>query len=535
MVMIAIFKTLSVTVQSLLLAHTTARIDLRMMSEFYRHVLSLPMGFFLTRNKGEILARFGENQKIRAIIAGSTITVVLNTVMVVLYFMMMFTYNSGLTLIVMFFIPMYITITLYFTPKIKAISQQIFLTGAQQQGHLIESLNGIEAIKATANEYFARSRWENSFVSNVNMGYRQAKIALLSSSLNQLVGLAASVSVLWYGANEVMDGNMTIGELMGFNMLMGLVVGPILQMVGLWNSALEVSIAVDRVSDVLNVKSEQPPISNPNHVPSRLDNCRGRITFEKACFSYMAGDKEHYIMNDFDLVIESGTRVAFVGASGCGKSTIAKMVLGFNMPKSGQCLIDGKEIRSLDLDNLRQNIGVVLQDSFIFSGTVAQNIAFGDPEPDMQVVKEAAESAGADEFIINYPVGYQTLIGEKGMGISGGQRQRICIARALYRKPTIMIFDEATSALDNDSEARIQANMETILKGKTSITIAHRLSTIIDSDMICYIKDGKVNEKGTHEQLIDPEFIKKNNYEGHYYGLAKGQFDLPELDLKKEE
>lgn len=533
MVMVAVFKTASVTVQSLLLAHTTARIDLRMMSEFYRHILSLPMNFFLTRNKGEILARFGENSKIRAIIAGSTITIVLNTLMVVIYFLMMFTYNNKLTIVVIIFIPFYIFITLYFTPRIKAIAQQIFLTGSQQQSYLIESLNGIESIKATANEYFARSRWENCFVENVNMGYRQAKIALVSRSLNELVGLAITTSVLWIGANEVMESNMTIGELMGFNMLMGLVIGPCLQMVGLWNNFQEIRIAIDRVSDVLNVKPEQDQAISPDKIPATLDDCKGRIEFQKINFSYVANEKENYIMRDFELVIEQGQRVAFVGASGCGKSTIAKMILGFNVPKSGLCTIDGKDITALDMDSLRRNIGVVLQDSFIFSGTVAQNIALGDPEPDMQAVKEASHLSGADEFITNYPLGYMTLIGEKGMGISGGQRQRMCIARALYRKPKIMIFDEATSALDNESEARILENMGDILTGKTSISIAHRLSTIIDSDMICFIKDGKVAEKGTHDELIDPVWVRKKGYTGLYYGLAKSQFDLPDLDMDK--
>lgn len=532
MVMVALFKTLTMVTQSMLLAHTTARIDLRMMAEFYRHILSLPISFFLTRNKGEILARFGENQKIRAIIAGSTITVILNVLMVFLYFGMMSAYNGTLTGIVMFFMPMYIGITLYFTPRLKAIAQQIFITGAQQQSHLIESLNGIEAIKATANEYFARARWENSFVENVNRSFQSQKLALMSNSLNQLVGLSTTVAILWYGANEVMNGNMSIGELMGFNMLMGLVVGPILSMVGLWNNMQEVRISVERVSDVLNVNPEQELVVSPDKIPATLEGCRGKIEFKNCSFSYVtSAQKEHFVMRDFNLTVEAGTRIAFVGASGCGKSTIAKMILGFNLPQSGQCLIDGKDITSLDLKSLRHNIGVVLQDSFIISGTVSENVAIGDPEPDLAAVKEATRLAGADEFIVNYPLGYQTQIGEKGMGISGGQRQRICIARALYRKPTIMIFDEATSALDNEAEKRIQENMDTLLAGKTSFTIAHRLSTIVDSDFICYIGDGQVMEKGTHEQLIDQEFLKANSYTGKYYSLAQGQFDLPPLKL----
>lgn len=533
MVLVSVFSTLSTIAQNLLLAHTTARIDMRIMSEFYRHVLSLPMSFFLTRNKGEIMARFGENQKIRRIISGSTITVLLNTLMIVLYFLMMFGYSTLLTFVFMLFIPMYLAIILYFTPRIKAISQEIFITNSQSQARLIESLNGIETLKATSNEYMARSNWENAFVENVNRGFQSQRLNLMSTSLNKFVSLGSTVTILWLGATQVMAGSMSIGELMGFNMLTGMVIGPILSMVGLWNSLLEVRISVDRVGEILSVQPEQEPISTPDKMPTVLTEAQGRIEFAKVNFSYVSNNKENLVMRDFDLVIEPGTRVGFVGPSGCGKSTIAKMILGFNLPKSGECKIDGRDIRTLDLSSLRRHIGVVLQDSFIVAGTVAENIALGDPDPDMQAVEEAARLAGAQEFIINYPLGYQTLIGEKGMGISGGQRQRVCIARALYRKPKILIFDEATSALDNESEKRIQENMHTILRGRTSITIAHRLSTIVDSDVICYINNGKVMEKGTHEQLTDPEYIKANDYAGSYYHLAQEQFNLAPLNLDK--
>ncbi|MGF1612411.1 MAG: peptidase domain-containing ABC transporter [Gammaproteobacteria bacterium] len=534
MVLVSVFSTLSSISQSLLLAHVTARIDMRIMSEFYRHILSLPMSFFLTRNKGEILARFGENQKIRAIISGSTVTVVLNTLMIILYFLMMFGYSVTLTLVFIVFIPMYLSVILYFTPRIKAISQEIFETGAQSQARLVESLHGIETIKATANEYMARAHWENAFVENVNRGFRSARLNLMSNSLNKLVSLGSQVVILWLGANQVIAGQMSIGELMGFNMLTGMVIGPVLQMVGLWNNLLEVRISVDRVGDILNVAPEQEPITSPERMPATLTECQGRVEFQNVDFSYVANEKENFVMRDFNLTVEPGERVAFVGPSGCGKSTIAKMILGFHMPKSGECRIDGKDLKTLDLSALRRHIGVVLQDSFIVAATVAENIALGDPEPDLAAVTEAARLAGAHEFIINYPLGYQTPIGEKGMGISGGQRQRICIARALYRKPRILIFDEATSALDNESEKRIQDNMRAILRGRTSFTIAHRLSTIIDSDTICYIADGQVAEKGTHEQLTDPVYLTANGYSGLYYHLAQKQFNLPPLDQAQQ-
>lgn len=529
MALVSIFMTLTRVVQRLLLAHTTARIDMRLMSDFYRHILSLPISFFLTRNKGEILARFGENTKIRAILTGSTITVILNALLLAIYFLMMFAYSSKLSFIVIAFIPGYIGLILYFTPRIKAFAQKIFLANSQSQAYLIEALNGIETIKATSNEYMARSRWENAFVENVNNAFRQAKLILMSSSSHDLLRLASNTLILWYGANQVIDGNMSIGELMGFNMLVGLVMVPIQEVVQLWDQFQEVRISIDRVSDILNIDPEQEPVSSPDKMPVVLGECQGKIEFAKVNFTYVASGKENHVMKDFDLVIEPGQHIALVGPSGCGKSTIAKMILGFNIPKTGECKVDGRSILDLDLASLRKHIGMVLQDSFLISGTVAENIALGDPEPDMMAVKRAAKLGGIHGEIVKWPIGYRTPIGEKGMGISGGQRQRVCIARALYKHPKILIFDEATSALDSQSEKIIQAKMRDILKGRTSITIAHRLSTIVDADMICYISDGKVAEKGTHKELTDSAYLKKRNYTGKYYKLAQEQFNLPPL------
>lgn len=532
MVLVACLTTMMSSIQSLLLAHTITRLDMRLMSEFYRHVLSLPMPFFLSVNKGEILSRFGENQKIRAILTGSSITTVMNVLMLTIYFLMMFAYSAKLTVIVIMFLPLFIAIVTYFTPRLKKISQQIFQANTQAQSSLIESLNGIEAIKATANEYFARARWENSFVENVNRGFQQQRLSLMNSSLFQLSILGMNTSVLWFGANQVIDGTMSVGELMGFNMLMGLVTSPVLQMVNLWSQLQEVRISVDRVGEFLEKEPEIDIAPTPERMRKVVSKLEGLIEFRNVDFSYRTGKDMKYIMQGFNLTIQPGEKVAFVGPAGCGKSTIAKMILGFNVPQAGEVLIDGQNMMQMDIASLRRNIGVVLQDSFLFAGSVAENIAFGDPEPNMQVVQEVARLAGAEDFILNLPLGYQTMIGEKGQALSGGQRQRVCIARALYRRPRIMLFDEATSALDNQTEELIIRQLkEKVLPGRTSVSIAHRLTTIMNSDRICFIRDGKVQEMGTHHQLIDPDYIRENGYKGLYYALAKSQFDLPELVL----
>jgi len=516
MAMITVFTLLTSGAQALLLAHVIARIDMKMMSEFYRHVLSLPLKFFQTRQIGDILARFSENQKIRGILAGTTINVVLDAIMIVLYILMMLIYNKWLTLLTVIFIPIYIFNTLFFTPRLVAIYNETFVKGAEQQSSLIESMHGIEAIKSTANEYWARSRWEDAFVEQVNLGYRTAKVELLFGSVSQLISLTSNITILWVGANEVMDSRMSVGELMGFNMLMAEVMGPIMKFVDLWGNLQEIRVSMDRVNDIAIIKPEQALMVGDT-MPSLITRLEGRIEFKNTMFRY-GGEESPLILNNFNLTIEPGQSVAFVGPSGCGKSTAMKMIMGFNMPTGGECLVDGKDITALDLNTYRKQIGVVLQDSYLFGDTVAGNIALGDTEPDMNAVREAARLSSADDFIARLPQGYQTSLGEKGIAVSGGQRQRICIARALYRRPKILMFDEATSALDNESEARIQQNMKQILTGKTSIAIAHRLSTVRDCDFICFIENGVVVEKGTHDELVGQH--------GRYYELAKKQFDL---------
>ena len=517
MVLVSMFTLITSSVQNLLIAHTISRVDLNMMAEFYRHVLSLPMKFFQGRQIGDILTRFGENTKIRGILAGSTITVILNTLMVVIYFVMMRIYSPALTWYVVMILPFFVLNTVFFTPRIKNVANQIFLSNSAQQSSLIESLAGIEAIKSTGNEYWARARWENFFVERVNMSYRQSKLGLIFNSASMLISLTLTITILYVGANEVMAGTMSVGELMGFQMLMGSVMSPIMSFVGLFNSFSEIRIAMDRVNDINNVKAEQEPIVSPERIPTVMAKCEGRIQFRNIKFRY-GGEESPLILNNFNLTIDPGQTVALVGPSGCGKSTVIKMILGFNMPTAGECLVDGKDITALDLISYRRQVGVVLQDSYLFSDTVAGNIALGDTQPEMNAVREAARLSSADDFIVRLPLGYQTLLGEKGVKVSGGQRQRICIGRALYRRPRILIFDEATSALDNESEQRIQQNMKSILSGKTAIVIAHRLSTVRDADYICFCENGAVVEKGSHDELVAQK--------GRYYQMAKKQFNL---------
>ena len=531
MVLVAVLTTAMSVVQSLLLAHTTSRLDMRLMSEFYRHVLSLPMDFFLTKNKGEILARFGENQKIRAILTGSTITVLMNTLMIVLYFLMMFAYSVPLSLIVVFFIPIYIGIVVYFTPKIKAIAQEIFVTNAQSQSYLIESMNGIEALKATSNEYFARARWENAFVENVNRSFRQQKLSLMSNSLFKLATLASSIAVLWIGANQVMNSEMSIGELMGFNMLMGLVTGPVTQMVNLWNELQEVRIAIDRVGDVLNVKSEHVTISSPDKIQTQVRQLEGEIKFDKVNFSYNTNDQKRSVMHGFDLTISSGRACRLRRPVGVRQE---------HHRQDGPRLLHAGVRRSDDRWQEHPDHGPELAPPEHRRGASGhlhlrrhgrRKHSAGRSGTRHAGSAGSRQDGGVRGLHHQLPAGLPDPHRREGHGPVGGQRQRVGIARALYRRPKIMIFDEATSALDNEFEARITQELKSVLVNRTSITIAHRLTTVMDSDRICFIRDGKVQEQGTHQQLTDREFLKEKIIRVMYYQLARTQFDLPALDL----
>ncbi|MGD9706468.1 MAG: peptidase domain-containing ABC transporter [Candidatus Delongbacteria bacterium] len=514
MILVAFFSTLTSGLQSLLGAHITAKMDFRMLAEFYKHVLSMPMKFFYQRKIGDIITRFGENAKVRSILTNTIISTILNIIMLIVFVNIMFMYNSKLSLIVLAFVPLYIAQMLFFTPIFIKLSNQMFHVGSEQSSLMIESIQGIETIKANGVEWNIRSKWEDKYLQSVNMSFKLNKLDLLSGVISQAINTASSISILWYGAIQVINGTMSIGELMAFNAIIGSVLGPLMGLVSLYNDYQQVKTSMDRLNDVLEAEPEEKAITENIQQKVFLNNPVGDIEFKDLCFRY--GDEDSpLVINGLNLKISAGTQVAFVGSSGCGKSTLIKMVPGFLRASSGTIFIDGIDINSIDINSLRKNIGWVLQDSFLFNATVEENIALGYSKPSEKDVSNAADLAAANEFITAFPHSYKTKIGDKGFQLSGGQRQRVCIARALYRNPKIILFDEATSALDAESERRIQQNLIKIMKGRTSIVIAHRLSTIRDADMICYMHNGVIMEKGTHDELMDKR--------GLYYAMASQQ------------
>ncbi len=519
MVIVAFFSTLTSGVQQLLSAHITAKIDFKMLAEFYKHVLSLPLKFFYQRKIGDIITRFGENGKVRAILTGTIVSTILNLIMLIVFTNIMFMYSLKLSLVVIGFIPFFIAQTLIFTPIFIKLSNKLFLATSEQSSMMIESIQGIETVKANGIEWNIRTKWEEKYLENVNMNFKTAKISLVSGVLSQTINTASSIAILYVGATQVMQGTLSVGELMAFNAIIGSVMGPLMGLVGLWNSFKQVQTSMDRLNDVLELEPEERAVLAASESKLILNNPKGDLELVNLSFRY--GDEDSpLVINHLNLEVKAGQQIAFVGSSGCGKSTLTKLIPGFLKATEGAILIDGHDIKDIDLNSLRTSIGWVLQDSFLFNATVAENIALGYTNPDEKEVIEAADLAAAHEFIQQLPHGYQTKIGEKGLQLSGGQKQRICIARALFRNPKILIFDEATSALDVESEKRIQQNLDKILKGRTSFVIAHRLSTVRNADLICYLDRGVIMEKGTHQQLM----AKK----GLYYQMASSQLGSSE-------
>jgi ATP-binding cassette subfamily B protein len=398
------------------------------------------------------------------------------------------------------------------TPKIKDYARRNFEASTDAEAVLIETIAAAETVKATGVERDMRLKWEKKYAHALNVLYRSQRFEAFVTMASQFLNSATTVVILWTGANLVLNQQLTIGQLIAFNMLMGSVMAPLMGLIGLWDELHGAGVAMERLGDVLDMAPEQKPEDLPTRIV--LPEARGDVRFEGVYFRY-GGKETPYVLENVSFELKAGETVAIVGHSGSGKTTLARLLVGFHEPDEGRILIDGYDLSQLDKESYRRQIGYVMQNNVVFSGTVAENIALGDENPDRKRIIDAAKAADAHGFISKLPLGYQQTVGERGVGLSGGQIQRLCIARALYRDPRIVIFDEATSALDTQSEANILRNMENILHGRTAVIIAHRLSTVMDADKILVLYDGNVVEQGVHQELIDRK--------GMYYQLVQKQ------------
>jgi subfamily B ATP-binding cassette protein HlyB/CyaB len=515
LVAVALFETILGILRTYLFAHTTNRIDVELGARLFRHLVALPVAYFQARRVGDSVARVRELENIRNFLTSSALTLVIDLFFTVVFLGVMFLYSPLLTAIVLGAFPFYIGISAAATPLFRKRLDEKFRRGAENQAFLVESVTGVETLKAMAVEPQMQRHWEEQLAGYVAASFRVLSLGNTASQTVQFVSKLVTAAILFFGAKLVIDGSLTVGELVAFNILAGRVSAPVLRLAQIWQDFHQARLSIERLGDILNTPAESTFSTGRTALPG----IRGDVSFEHVTFRYRLDGPE--VLHDVSLTVPSGQIVGIVGPSGSGKSTLAKLVQRLYVPESGRVLVDGVDLAMVNTSWLRRQIGVVLQESVLFNRSVRDNIALADPGMGIDRVIAAAKLAGAHEFILELPEGYDTIIGERGSSLSGGQRQRIAIARALIGDPRILILDEATSALDYESERMIQQNMTEIAKGRTVFIVAHRLSTVRYADRILTIDHGRLVEDGTHEDLLKAG--------GRYAALYRFQGTLHEV------
>lgn len=506
---IMLFETVLSGLRSYVFAHTASRIDVELGSRLFRHLVTLPLSYFQARRVGDSVARVRELENIRSFLTGNTITLVLDVLFSVGFIAVMFFYSGWLTLVVLLSLPLYIVVSLLITPVLRARLNESFARGAENQAFLVETVNGIDTLKSMAVEPQITRKWDNQLAAYVSAGFKTQTLSTIANESVSLIGKLVTVATLWLGARLVIDGQLSVGQLIAFNMLAGRVAQPIMRLAQLWTNFQQTGVSVQRLGDILNTRTEMSQATR-----SALPALKGRIEFDQVHFRYRPDGSE--VLRSVSLEIGAGEVIGIVGRSGSGKSTLTRLLQRLFVPERGRVLVDGMDLALADVSSLRRQIGVVLQDNMLFARSIRENIALTDPGAPLEAVMQAAKMAGAHDFILELPEGYDTVVGEHGASLSGGQRQRVAIARALIGNPRILIFDEATSALDYESERIIQQNMQTICKGRTVIIIAHRLSAVRDANRIVVMDRGQIVEQGTHHELLAHQA-------GHYSRLHRLQ------------
>ncbi len=530
--MFGIWRVGLMSVRQYLLDYFANRLDLTLMSGFMRHTLRLPLKFFEDRHVGDILTRIQENSKIQQFLVRQAVSVWLDAAMAFVYIGLMLYYNAKLALLVIAMIPPFAILTLVATPFMKRVSRSMFKAESEETSLSVEIMSGIATLKSTASEQDLRWRWEERLVNLLNQRFKYQKLANNVNFTGGMIQTIASTALLWYGAMLVIQGQLTIGQFVAFNMLIGNVLSPMLAVIGVWDEFQEVLIAIERLNDVFaatpeDVRSSTKQIpgfaskggdsTNESWVPlaqTSMPTIAGEVRFDRVMFAY-DGLEEDPTISNLSFTVEPGQTVAIVGRSGSGKSTLVKLLQGLYLPTKGRILIDGYATDQVSPQSLRSQLGVVPQDCFLFSGSVAENIQLYRPDYALDHITNAAKLAEAHAFIQELPLGYQTKVGERGANLSGGQRQRVAIARALLGDPAMLILDEATSALDTESERRFQQNLDRISRDRTTFIIAHRLSTVQRADLILVLDRGLLVEQGDHAELMERR--------GLYFHLAQQQ------------
>ncbi|KXG73655.1 peptidase domain-containing ABC transporter [Thermotalea metallivorans] len=508
-IILNVFKILLNAFRTHLLLYLSQRIDIPLILGYYQHVVDLPMNFFGTRNVGEIISRFMDASKIREAISGATLTIMIDTLMAMAGGIILYAQNTFLFGIAVLMLLIYGVLVWVFNKPIKEINQKEMENNAKLTSYLVESLNGIETVKAFNGEREVKLETEKRFVKLLRNIRKAGTIYNLQGSLTNAVATIGGVVILWAGAYKVIQGEMSVGQLLVFNSLMVYFVDPVKNLINLQPMLQTAIVASDRLGEILDLELEKSKDEDQKINPASL---KGKIEFKNVDFRY--GTRE-LVLKNINLDIEQGQKIALVGESGSGKTTLAKLLMKFYTSEKGDICINGYNIKDIHTEKLRERIAYISQDIFMFSGTIKENLCLGNKNISFEEMIEAAKMSSAHDFINQLPLRYNTMLEENGANLSGGQKQRLAIARALLKKPDILIMDEATSNLDSIAEKAIRKTLEALGDGITTIIIAHRLSTIIRCDKIYVMDKGEIIESGTHKSLME----KKEKY----YHLWKEQ------------
>lgn len=499
-VAVMVFEFLLNVSRKYIFTHTACKIDAKLGAKLFKHLFGLPFIYFENRKVGNIIARIRELDQIRNFITDKSVNLIIDLFFSLVFVVIMFFYSIPLTFVVLGFVALIAILYVTITPELRKRLNDKFMMGAQSNSYLVESVTGIQTVKSLAIEGSMQRKWEDYLGDYVKSGFKLSNMGNFAGALSGLFQKAMTIAILYFGVKLVIDNKLTIGQLIAFQMFAGQFTGPILRLVNLWNEFQQALLGVDRLGDILN-----HPVEIQSSKLITLPELKGSVKFDNISFKYSVNTPN--VLENINFNIAPGMSVGIVGRSGSGKSTITKLIQRLYLTNEGAIYVDEVDIRHMNPLWLRANIGVVLQENYLFSGTIRENISMPRPDAPIELILHVAQIAGAHEFISQLPEGYDTVVGERGSTLSGGQKQRVAIARALITDPRILIFDEATSALDYESERIILTNLEKIKQGRTTFIIAHRLSAVKACDIIIVLEKGQIIEFGTHTELIH-----KNGY-----------------------
>lgn len=507
-VAVTIFEFLLNLTRNYIFIHTANKIDAKLGSKLFKHLFALPFVYFESRKVGNIISRVRELDQIREFITNKSVSVIIDLFFSTVFLIVMFIYSKLLTFIVLLIVALIAILYVTMTPELRSRLEHKFQMSAQSNSYLVESVTGIQTVKSLSIEGIMQKKWNDYLGRYVKSGFNLSIMSNFAGSLSGLFQKMMTIAILWIGVTLVIKNQLTIGQLIAFQMFANQFTAPVMRLVNLWNEFQQVLLGVDRLGDILN-----NPVEITSSRAITLPKINGFVRVDNLSFKYTPNGA--MVLNNINLNVRAGQSVGIVGRSGSGKSTITKLIQKLYLPYEGTIYIDEVDIRQMNPIWLRNNIGVVLQENYLFSGTIRDNIAMPKPDAPIEMIIQAAQISGAHSFISEMPEGYDTVVGERGSTLSGGQRQRIAIARALITNPKIIIFDEATSALDYESEKIIMENLDKIKQNRTMFIIAHRLSTVKNCDLIIALDKGHIIESGTHDELI--------NKRGYYYNLYTQQ------------